>query len=112
MRMIDDRIVWVTEGLTLPDPWRDLRGGGVREEAQRSAIQRELRAEAAAGHPLSGVSAEVIARSSALDDVLILLEDGRWALVHLTWRRAPEAPPWPLVEFYDSVQALGRALTD
>jgi hypothetical protein len=100
----------VAERLVFPDSWWDLRGGGVKEQGQRSVIQRELRAEIAAGHPLAGVSGEVIARSTASDDVLILLEGGRWALVHLTWRCAPEAPPWPFVEFYDSVQALERAL--
>jgi hypothetical protein len=71
----------------------------MEEERQRSSIQQELLAEVAAGHPLSRISSEVIARSEASDDVLVLLEDGRWALVHLTWRQAPEAAPWPNVKF-------------
>jgi len=73
-------------------------------------MKRELRAEIAAGHLLAGVPGEVIARATASDDVLILLQDGRWPLARLTWRCAPEAPPWPFAEFYDQVQALERAL--
>lgn len=98
------------DSLVVPDLWWDLRGGGVEEERQRSAIRQELRAEVAAGHPLAGISRTVIARSEASDDVLVLLEDGRWALVHLTWRQAPEAAPWPIVKFYDSVPAVERSL--
>lgn len=98
--------------MAFQEPWQDLRGTGTEEERQRSAIARELLAEVAAGHSLASVSGEVIARSGASDDVLLLLEDGRWALVHMTWRRTPEPPPYPHVKFFDSLPALERALTD
>jgi hypothetical protein len=100
----------VAEYLVLPDSWWDLRREGSKEEQQRSAIQRELVAELGPGHPLIGCSGEVVARSEASDDVLLLLQDGRWAIVHLTWRRAPEPPPWPIATFYDSVHAVEGAL--
>lgn len=99
-------------GLVLVDPWWDLRGGGADEESQRDLLLGELRAEVAEGHPLAGVKVEVIGRSEARDDVLVLAEDGRWSVVHLTWKRGPERPPWPSVRFYGSVRALEQALAD
>jgi len=80
--------------------------------SQRDLLLRELRAEVAEGHPLAGVKVEVIGRSEARDDVLVLAGDGRWAVVHLTWKRRPERPPWPLARFYGSVPAVERALAD
>jgi hypothetical protein len=79
----------------------------MEEQRQRSAIQQELLAEVAAGHPLSGISSEVIARSEASDDALVRVEDGRWALVHLTWRQAAEAPPWPIAKWVPSLIRRG-----
>lgn len=78
----------------LPDSWWDLRGGD--GEGQRWALERELVAELSPEHPLVGYPGGVVARAQASDDVLLLLEDGRWAIVHLTWRGAPESPPWPM----------------
>jgi hypothetical protein len=89
-----------------PSTWWDLYA----EERQRRAIANELVAELSPEHPLFGHPGEVIARSEASDDVLLLLEDGRWAIVHLTWRGAPERPPWPVATAYDSAQDVQEAL--
>jgi hypothetical protein len=72
-----------------------LRGGGQVEVQQRIILGAELGPEVSVGHVLYGRTSTVIARSQASDDVLVALEDSRWAVVHLTWRRAPETAPWP-----------------
>jgi hypothetical protein len=38
----------------LVDPWIDLRGAGIEEEAGRQRLTQELRAETARGHLLLG----------------------------------------------------------
>ncbi|WP_433119872.1 hypothetical protein [Micromonospora sp. CA-246542] len=32
----------------------------------------------------------------------------RWALVHLTWKAAPETPPWPKTTFYDTLRTFAK----
>jgi hypothetical protein len=68
---------------------------------QRPALESELQAELSPKHPLSGARVTAIARCSACDDVVFSLatDPARFARVHLTWRRAPEPPPWPITEF-------------
>jgi len=100
----------VIEDLVLVDPWWDLRSGGADEEWQRRVLTEELLTELSPDHPLGGVCVRVIGRSSVSDEVLLSLEDGRWALVHLTWRGAPEPPPYPRVAFYESARQVEEAL--
>ncbi len=105
--------LWMTDerDLVLFDPWVDLRKGGVDEAARRDALTAELRAEVAIGHPLHGVDVAAIGFSTARDDVLFRLADGRWAVVHLTYAR-PEKPPWPHTTFLNSVAAVEAACTE
>jgi hypothetical protein len=61
-------------------------------------MERELRRELAAGHPLFGLPARALARRRDCDGVLFAVEDGsgRVAVVHLTWTPSPdERPRWP-----------------
>ena len=51
----------------------------------------------------------VIARSYARDDVLLSVGD-QWAMVHLTWSRRVEAPPWPVCVILASAEDVGKAL--
>jgi hypothetical protein len=99
------------DDLVLVDPWVDLRGGGLEEAKERERLLAELRAEVVDGHPLHGVDLVVVGRSYRQDDVLFALNDGRWAVVHLTFAR-PDRPPWPSTSFYDSVEALEAAVSD
>ncbi|WP_232233890.1 hypothetical protein [Micromonospora chokoriensis] len=92
------------------DPWWDLRRGGPAERQLQQTLQAELLTELAAGHLLHGQPAEVIAKSEVSDDIVAGLPAGRCALIHLTWRGAPETPPWPKTEFYDTLHDLGRHL--
>ncbi len=96
-----------------PAPWRAWTQGlgdrellspwvVVREEEQ--ALSMELNREADAGHPLHDVRARALARRGDKDDVLFQLEDGRLAVVHLTWSRRPEpAPSWPATTIFATV---------
>lgn len=102
----------VDEQPVFTDPWWDLRRGGPVERNQRDALQAELLTEVAHGHPLHNQPVVVVAKSEASDDIVIRLAAGGWARVHLTWKGAPEAPPWPWTEFYDTVQTLERSLRE
>ena len=59
------------------------------------ALRRELAKEVGPGHPLAGRRWRIVAQCRAGDDVLLVLADGRSALVHLTWSGRRERPPWP-----------------
>ena len=51
-----------------------------------------------------------IARCEGCDEVVFSVEADpvRFVSVHLTWRRAPEQPPWPRTE--DLAMPLSRSL--
>lgn len=79
----------------LPEPWV------VAPADIRPSLETELRAEVADGHPLSGETVTAIARCQTCDDVVFSVEGDHpiwFALVHLTWRRSRELPPWPITE--------------
>jgi hypothetical protein len=93
----------VEQASDLPESWWDLRPHSHREDKQRDILQNELRREVDRGHLLHGRTFAVIARSQAQDDILLALDDKKWAIVHLTWQRAPEVPPWPVTTVSDSL---------
>ncbi len=86
-------------------PWSDLSEGSTNLAA---AYERELQAELDEGHPLFGVRVSAIGKHDGTDDVLFQLLDGtgRVAVVHLTWARHPEAPPWPATELFADFTAF------
>jgi hypothetical protein len=74
---------------------------------QMAGMERELRRELSAGHPLHGLPVRALGRRQDCDDVLFALEDGtgRVAVVHLTWTQSPpERPPWPATTVYPSFE--------
>ena len=75
-----------------------------------AAYQREMRAELGPGHPLFGVPAAAVGKHDGSDDVLFQVLDGsgRVVVVHLTWVRHPELPPWPITTFFDGLEAFAR----
>ena len=85
-------------------PWRPLA-----TEQEAIALQRQLDREMTARHPLFGHGATVKGRRIDNDDIVVVLSDGAYALVHLTWRvsdggRLPDKyPEWrpygPLEDF-------------
>jgi hypothetical protein len=90
--------------LQLLAPWQALSP----ERAEH--FLRELENELDVHHPLYGVELKPIALSTQADDVLFQLNDGRVAMVHLTWKSRPETPPWPhhtiYLTFEDWVQKV------
>jgi hypothetical protein len=55
----------------------------------------------------------VVARSEAGDDILVRLDDdGTWALVHLTWRRARERTQWPRTVIFSTLVDAAAAMLE
>lgn len=87
-------------GPVLTDPW------SVPEAARAAALEREAVAEIGPGHPLSGHALTLIAVCSACDSAAFRADDGRFAIIHLTWNRHQEPPPWPSAEIVTGYRAL------
>jgi len=97
----------------LPEPWFDLRprpGGGYW--TSRLAMTAELDRELMPGHVLHGERAETLAKCPHCGSVLYELPGERFALVRLTWARAPEQPPSPQTAVFtswaDALEASGE----
>lgn len=91
------------DGFEFSEAFWDLRDGEGASHAR--ALEAQLTAELASGHPLHGLDCRVIAKAQPQDDVVVV--DGDLvALVRLTWSRRRQQPPYPLVEFADSAAAF------
>ncbi|MEY9849600.1 hypothetical protein ABH940_006709 [Streptacidiphilus sp. BW17] len=86
-----DHADWKPE---LPEPWV------FTPVDRRTALEVELRAEAPSGHPLFDQPITAIAHCQGCDDVVftVKVENGWFALVHLTWQGRREPLPWPRVQ--------------
>ncbi|MGJ4889286.1 hypothetical protein ACQR1Y_13890 [Bradyrhizobium sp. HKCCYLRH3099] len=74
------------------------------DDQLRAAFEEELAREVGPNHALANRSAGIVARREDCDDVLVALEGGRVAQVHLTWTRRCEIDPrWPEAVIYDSM---------
>ncbi|MFJ3833760.1 hypothetical protein ACIPWI_38340 [Streptomyces sp. NPDC090046] len=84
------------DALPLPEPWTQNLDAGVR-----ASLEGQLHVEVGEGHPLFGKSVTALARCESCDEVLFGINDAPapFAQVHLTWRQAPDRPPWPWTEF-------------
>jgi hypothetical protein len=99
---------WLDE-LVLPDSWRDLRGHDVEDAERVDQLTAELQRELAPSHPLKQVTWSLVAASVARDDVLLVLEDARVAITHLTYTSSgPEQPPSPMTTVLTSREELER----
>lgn len=78
-------------GVLLPGSW------AMAAPATRAALKAELLTELCEGHELSGQPVTAIARCQSCDDAVFTVDTDpvRWVLIHLTWRRRQEQPPWP-----------------
>lgn len=63
----------------------------------------ELKREIAKGHPLWGVDVIAIAIGGNGDDVLFEIPNGKYAYVHLTWRKETK-PDWPHCEIFENFE--------
>jgi hypothetical protein len=87
--------------MELPRNWQPVVGDLV------SGFAHELAKETAAGHMLFGLKTEAVATSQGTDlDVLFRVLDGsnRYAVVHLTWSKSADRPPFPWAEVYASYE--------
>ncbi|WP_157537154.1 hypothetical protein [Kitasatospora azatica] len=93
----------------------------VENSPRAAAITVELAREISPGHPLHNIPLTPWLECGACDDVLLRLDDenalnGRApyqaAVVHPTWSRRAETPPWPTTTVYDDgLHALNRLET-
>ncbi len=94
---------WIDE-LTFDDPLWDLR-----DYPRRFVYAQELADELAPDHELFGCTVEVLAKSTANDDLIVRCAD-RLAVVHLTWSGKTEPSPWPSTTYIDSPAQLREYL--
>lgn len=101
---------WLSAATLPEDRFWDLRGDGAEERRLRESYTAELRRELAPDHVLATADWTLVATAHGSDDVVLLLHDGRAAVVHLTWTRTPpERPPYPrttIVDGYDELTGL------
>ena len=92
----------------LPKPWL-----AVEDQLQRERLERELASELPRGHLLERKKVRVIGRRADQDDVLFEVDGSGYAVVHLTWTgRQEEAPDWPRVTMFESLEDFRRGLWD
>ncbi len=66
-------------------------------------LTKQLQVELSDDHLLKSRQVKTQARRQDNDDVLFELEDGSFAIVHLTWQqKAHDSPAWPRTDLYDS----------
>lgn len=83
-------------GLSFIEPWRDVND--IKDLGEQ--LKQELSKEIGSTHPLFEKSIEIIAKRQDNDDILIRVEDGKLATVHLTWSGKTEQGHYPLTRFY------------
>jgi hypothetical protein len=86
------------------EPWEAVRNS--MDEVYLVGWESELMRETGPEHPLYQANAKLIARRFDCDDALFQLDDGRVALVHLTWSGKRERDPrCPDTVMYESLEA-------
>ncbi|XUM21622.1 hypothetical protein ACRAVF_30785 [Bradyrhizobium oligotrophicum S58] len=84
----------------LPEHWYLLT-----DDRLRATFEAELARELAPGHALATLPVRIIAKRDDCDDILVTLNDGRVAVVHLTWSGHREADTrCPTTAIYDSLE--------
>src|SRR6266850_1741385 len=89
-------------------PWR-----AIQFAIEIPGIQRQLQLEITSKHPLYGREATVVGRRIDNDDVLVRLNDGTYAMVHLVWGGpGPGAFPeeYPSWFLYGSLESFIQAM--
>ncbi|WP_025665359.1 hypothetical protein [Aquimarina megaterium] len=70
------------------------------EEKNIQELMNELKLELSDDHLLRNENAELIARKTNNDDIVLELEDERIAVVHLTWKSKKETNGYPITRIY------------
>ncbi len=78
-------------------PWREL----CPDHRETLSLQEELDKEISKAHPIYGKEPRIVARRIDTDDVLVLLNNNKVAVVHLTYSgqvdQFPEEYPWTTI---------------
>ena len=74
------------------------------------AILREFYKEVAPGHILYGQTVRLLARRTDTDDIVLEVESGQIAYVHLTWCDGADTPPWPSSALYFDKASFWRQI--
>lgn len=101
LQMGIDKLDWLA-------PWRPLA-----TEQEAIGLQRQLDREVTERHPLFGRGAAVKGRRIDNDDIVVVLFDGAYVVVHLTWRVSdggPFADNYPEWLSYESLEDFVAAM--
>src|SRR5690349_21333053 len=76
----------------------------------RDEFRKQLEFEVSPGHEMHGLAVRLIGRNNSNDDAVFQILDGsnRVAVVHLTWGKSPQSPPWPLTTVYANLSAFAE----
>lgn len=102
----------MSDSITIPFPWVDLRSPGADARSRRLEVSEEFSREVHADHPLHGITFDVVARSvgGTGDEVVLALRTGGWAIVRLSWSGELEMPPTPEYALHEDLASLDEAL--
>ncbi|WP_143707483.1 hypothetical protein [Uliginosibacterium sp. TH139] len=90
-------------------PWRAVYDASLNDEAR--SLQDALDQELSISHPLFSEAPKVIGRSTSGDDVVAQMNDGSFALIHLTWQGKPDQipekfPAWSRVKTVEHLNSV------
>jgi len=89
-----------------PEPWFR------PDPSQAARLEREAAAEIGPGHELAGHTLTAITACSGCDRVIFQVDDGTFAIVHLTWTTRHEPDPWPATQRPGGYIALELLIND
>ena len=80
------------------------------DQSESIDLRERVLFEDTEGHVLWGRDIEVIGRSSANDDVVVRLDKGEFAIVHLVWGRSPGDERWPSTDLFKSSEQFAEGM--
>ena len=96
---IENELNISTFNLRFIDPYRDYVD---LENSTIDSLKNELSLELHLKHKLFNLEYKLIARKINNDDIILKLNDGRIAVVHLTWKSNTEIEGYPITRIYDN----------
>jgi hypothetical protein len=87
------------------EPWWSTDG---KDVDFHDTFLNQLKTEVGPDHVMYGLPVRMIGRDGGSDDTLFEILDGskRLALVHLTWAKGQEDPPWPRTSLFRDFEAF------
>jgi len=94
---LEDQLNMSIFGLNFLEPYWDAME---MEDKSIQALTNELKLELPNNHLLRNANNELIARKTHNDDIVLELENGNIAVVHLTWKAKKEIEGYPITRIY------------